>query len=254
MTGSFMDFNDAEPQFDVIPKGTLAKVRMKIRPGGFDDPTQGWVGGYATHSESTGSVYLDCEYVVTEGPFARRKIWSLIGLYSPKGPNWGNMGRSFIRSVLNSANGLSDKDTSARALEARRIQGFADLDGLEFVAKIDVEDGHNGDKNVIKQAITAQHKDYQKIMGGTVATTNMAQTPPQNTMAAPTFQPPQQQQSWQATPPPAATPQHQPTSQPPQFVPPQPQPAQSPPQQTTQPPQQESPAQPSNSALPGWAQ
>ena len=33
------DFNSAEDQnnFDVIPKGTLVKVRMTIRPGGYDD-------------------------------------------------------------------------------------------------------------------------------------------------------------------------------------------------------------------------
>ena len=44
------DFNDAEQQqtFDLIPKGTVAKVRMTIKPGGYDDPNQGWTGGYAT--------------------------------------------------------------------------------------------------------------------------------------------------------------------------------------------------------------
>ena len=40
---SYFDFNDAEQQheYDIIPKGTLAKVRMLIRPGGYDDPSQG---------------------------------------------------------------------------------------------------------------------------------------------------------------------------------------------------------------------
>jgi hypothetical protein len=51
------DFNDAEQQqtFDLIPKGTVAKVRMTIKPGGYDDPNQGWTGGYATQSFETGS-------------------------------------------------------------------------------------------------------------------------------------------------------------------------------------------------------
>ena len=39
------DFNDAQSNTNVIPKGTLAKVRLTIRPGGFDDPAQGWTGG-----------------------------------------------------------------------------------------------------------------------------------------------------------------------------------------------------------------
>jgi len=35
-----MDFNTAEPQqaFDLIPAGTIAKVRMMIKPGGHNDP------------------------------------------------------------------------------------------------------------------------------------------------------------------------------------------------------------------------
>ena len=46
------DFNDAEHQqsFDLIPKGTVAKVRMTVKPGGYDDPSQGWVGGHAARA------------------------------------------------------------------------------------------------------------------------------------------------------------------------------------------------------------
>ena len=43
------DFNDAEQQqsFDLIPRNTAAKLRLTIKPGGFDDPAQGWTGGWA---------------------------------------------------------------------------------------------------------------------------------------------------------------------------------------------------------------
>lgn len=39
MTSSWNDFNDAEGQnsFDIIPKGTIARVRLTIRPGGHND-------------------------------------------------------------------------------------------------------------------------------------------------------------------------------------------------------------------------
>ena len=99
------DFNDAEQQqsFDLIPKGTVAWVRMTIKPGGYNDPSQGWTGGWATQSDETGAIYLACEFVVLEGPFAKRKLWSNIGLHSPKGPTWSGMGRSFLRALLNSA-------------------------------------------------------------------------------------------------------------------------------------------------------
>ncbi|NEU35543.1 hypothetical protein GN156_33345, partial [bacterium LRH843] len=79
---------------------------------------------------NTGAVFLDAEYTVLDGPYAKRKIWSMIGLYSPNGPNWANMGRSLIRGILNSSRGLSDKDKSPEAQARRRINGFADLDGL----------------------------------------------------------------------------------------------------------------------------
>ena len=81
MTGLWNDFNSAQSNGTVIPKGTLAKVRLTIRPGGFDDPSQGWTGGYAKRG-ANGAVYLDAEYTVVEGAYAKRKIWSLIGLYS----------------------------------------------------------------------------------------------------------------------------------------------------------------------------
>ena len=159
------DFNDAQSNTNVIPKGTLAKVRLTIRPGGFDDPAQGWTGGYATRG-STGAVYLNGEFTVTEGQYAKRKIWSLIGLYSPKGPDWANMGRSLVRGMLNSARGISDKDNSPEAQAARRINGFADLDGIEFVARIDIGTDVNGeDKNEIRAAVMPDHRDYAQIMG-----------------------------------------------------------------------------------------
>jgi len=166
---SWMDFSDAEQQTgDVIPQGTLAKVHMKIRPGGYDDPSKGWTGGYATRNDTTGAVYLDCEYTIIGGKYNKRKVWSLIGLHSPKGPKWEQMGRSFIRAALESARGIKPADTSEASIKARQIGGFADLDGLEFVVKIDVEEGQNGygDKNKINNVIPVTHKDYAALMNG----------------------------------------------------------------------------------------
>lgn len=174
------DFSSAEDQqsFDVIPKGTIARVRMSIKPGGYNDPDQGWTGGYATLGDS-GAVYLNCEFVVIEGPFARRKVWSLIGLHSPKGPTYANMGRSFIKGILNSARGFSAKDDSPQAMQARRIDGIGDLDGIEFTARIDVEKNQHGeDKNVIKTAVTKDSKDAGKGGGGSTP-------PPPATASAP---------------------------------------------------------------------
>ncbi len=165
---TWTDFNDAEQQqgFDLIPKGTTVKVRMTIKPGGHDDPAQGWTGGYATESFDTGSVYLACEFVVLEGAYARRKMWSNIGLHSSKGPTWGQMGRSMIRGILNSARNVHPQDNSPQAASARRIQGFHELDGIEFLARVDVEKDAKGEnRNVVKLAVEPDHKDYASLMG-----------------------------------------------------------------------------------------
>jgi hypothetical protein len=168
---SWNDFNDAQAQsFDLIPKGTVARVRLTIRPGGHNDEQQGWTGGYATRNANTGAIYLNCEYTVLEGKYARRKFFSLIGLMSPKGPEWANMGRSLVRGILNSAHGISDKDSSPQAQAKRRIKSFADLDGLEFLARIDVgKDTSDEDKNEIRVAVTPDHKDYTAYMGAVAA-------------------------------------------------------------------------------------
>lgn len=175
---NWMNFNDAEEQIDrggVIPHGTLAKVLLKIRPGGAEPE------GLATVSKSgTGSVFLDCEYTVLAGPHAKRKVYSLIGLHSPKGPDWGNQGRSLIRGILESARNIRPDDTSERAISARTIKSLNDLNGLEFVAKIIVEKGTGdySDKNKIEYAVPPTHKDYAAIMAGqNVASEALAEAP-----------------------------------------------------------------------------
>ena len=168
-TSNWNDFNDAEAQqgaFDLIPKGTIVPLRMTIKPGGHDDHSQGWSGGYATLSLDTGAVYLACEFVVTAGPFAKRKMWSNVGLRSAKGPNWGQMGRSFIRAALNSSRNVHPQDNTPQAAAARRITSFADLDGIEVIARVDVEkDAKGQDRNVVKIAIEPDHRDYAALMG-----------------------------------------------------------------------------------------
>jgi len=192
-TNTWNDFNDAEQQqsFDLIPKGSIVKVRMTIKPGGHDDHTQGWTGGYATQSPTTGAVYLATESVVLEGPHARRKMWGNIGLHSSKGPTWGNMGRTFIRALLNSSRNIHPQDNGPQAAAARRIRDFSELDGIEFLAKVEIEkDAKGEDRNILGQVIEPDHKDYAAHMGGVpraAAPASPASYPPN--AAAPTARP-----------------------------------------------------------------
>ena len=198
-TSNWNDFNDAESQqsgFDLIPKGTVVPVRMTLKPGGYDDPSQGWGGGYATESFDTGSIYLAAEFVVTAGDHAKRKMWSIIGLHSQKGPTWGQMGRSFIRAALNSARNVHPQDNSPQAAAARRIQGFHELDGLEFLARVDIEkDGKGQDRNVVKIAVEPDHPDYAKLMGVPPKTTGGGTSGAPAQAVAPVYQTPAPQRA-----------------------------------------------------------
>lgn len=173
-----MDLNKATPQqsFDPIPRGTTAKVRMTIYPGGYDDPAQDWTGGYATRNLASGAIYLNCAFVIVEGEYANRRVRSLIGLHSSKGPEWHNIGQSFLRAIVNSARGFSEEDTSPQAVAARNVS-FADLDGIEFIARIDVEKdkGTGQERNVIKTAVTKGQKDYPGASQAAPSTLRQAQ-------------------------------------------------------------------------------
>lgn len=173
---NFLDFNNTKNQsFELIPAGTIAKVIMRIKPGGHNDYENGWDGGYATKSDPTGSVYLNCEFTIVSGKYKSRKIWSLIGLHGSKGDNlWGAMGRSFIKSILNSSKGFRDSDISDDAMAARRISSLSELDAIEFAAKIGIEEtlGY-GKKNIVKDAITPSHSKYDAVMGELVTANNV---------------------------------------------------------------------------------
>lgn len=181
------DYNNAPRQndgFSPIPDRSLLKIRQTLRPGAYSDPAQGWLDGSPTQSERTGAIYLNCEYTVVCGEFHKRKFFGLVGLWSSKGKTWGDMGRAMIRAMLNSARGIHPDDNTPRAVAARCINDFGDLDGLEFAVQVAVEKDDRGDpRNVIKQIIEPDHAQYQAIMActGQVATA----TTPAPAVAAP---------------------------------------------------------------------
>jgi hypothetical protein len=151
--GNSFDFNGAETQssaFALIPANTLVKVRLSIRPGGAGP--EGWL----TQSKSSEAMYLNTEAVILDGPYARRRLFTRIG--------------SLIRGILESARAVRSEDTSETARTARTIRTLGDLNGLEFVAKVGIDrDRKNPEddgRNVIAAAITAEHADYMRLMGG----------------------------------------------------------------------------------------
>ncbi|WP_264685365.1 hypothetical protein [Wolbachia endosymbiont (group B) of Parapoynx stratiotata] len=149
------DFNNAKLQSSLIPKGTIVKVKMAIKPGGYEN--------WFTKSYDTGNIYLNAEFTVIEGPYAKCKIYQIIGIKSGKSEGkedtWGESGRSMIRSILESARNIHTNDTSEKAVLARKINSIADLNGLEFTAKVGIEANNTyGDRNRIATVITPEQE------------------------------------------------------------------------------------------------
>jgi hypothetical protein len=153
-----LNFNDAETQssgggdFELMPDNTIAPVILAMR---------------GTRKTKAGDAnMLDCEFTITEGKFARRKFWGLFMISSNGSSGHDkavNITKSRVRAMLESARGVTPTDESEAALAARTINDWDDLDGLEFVARIGIEEGTDGyqDKNVLKSAITPDSKDYE---------------------------------------------------------------------------------------------
>jgi hypothetical protein len=153
-----MDLNSAEAQteFTIIPANTIAKARLTIKPGNdFSDP-------FLTRSKDGNSTYLNCEFVIMEGQFVRRKIFDKIGISGSD--QWINMGKARIRAILESAKNINPKDMSETAMAARKIDSFGELEGLEPIIKIGIEHDRSGiyqDKNKVASIITPDNQLYQ---------------------------------------------------------------------------------------------
>ena len=162
---SNLDFNSADRQFDLIPDNTIAPLIMHIKPGGQGD------GGWLRPSQTSDAMMLECELTVLEGPFARRKIFQYMvvsgGSLNEKGESKaGNITRSNLRAILESARNIKPDDMSPEAAQKRCCPGgYADFNGICFVAKIGIEKGQNGynDKNKIKTVIAPDMEGYAPI-------------------------------------------------------------------------------------------
>ena len=65
------DYTDAPEQrgTELIPADTVATVQVTIRPGGAGE------GGLLKRSKDGGCEMIDAEFVVVDGPHAKRKLW-----------------------------------------------------------------------------------------------------------------------------------------------------------------------------------
>jgi hypothetical protein len=171
------DMNDVEPQQsgDLIPDGTFAKLVMTLRKGG-SDGTGDVDRGLLKASNQPGSdvLMLDAEFTVAEGPHARRKFWQNFtvqgGKLDEQGQSIGwKISKSTFRAMIDSALGLNPEDMSEAAKTKRVLRGLADLDGISFVAKVQIEPSRNPaykDANKLEHVVLPTAPEWQKVMAG----------------------------------------------------------------------------------------
>lgn len=156
-----LDLNntDLQSEYSLIPANTFAKARLVIKPGNhFSDPM-------LTGSKIGDSSYLNVEFIILEGQYAKRKIFDKIGITGSD--VWINMGKARIRAILESAKNINPKDMSETAMNARKINSFDELNNLDVVIKIGVESDKSGayqDKNRVVSIITPDHASYKEYM------------------------------------------------------------------------------------------
>jgi hypothetical protein len=162
------DYTNAPPrEVELMPHGTVATVIMYIQPGDVGED------GMCKRSSKGDCEMLSCEFVVVDGPYAKRKLWeNMILAGSTDGhAQAANISRGRLKQMLDSALGLKPDDTSPQARTARTVS-LGQLQGLTFIAKIGIEKGtpkDDGsgeswpDKNILAAIITPDRNGYHPV-------------------------------------------------------------------------------------------
>lgn len=186
------DNSNQQREFELIPDNTTARAIIKLSGGDIQLPEFG-DGAFFKQSQSTNAKWLPMELTIVGGQFDKRKIWQNLFVDGNKLSERGvpvakEIGMRTLRSIIDSAFGLSSKDDNPQAQQARNLSGVSQLQGLEVCIRVGIEKGSNGysDKNKVKAFLTADQNGY--IAGGQqpVQQQPMQQQPMQQAQTMPT--------------------------------------------------------------------
>ena len=152
---------------ELIPHGTIATVQMRIRPGNVGED------GICKRTKAGDAEYLDCEFVVVDGPHAKRKVFDtfLLAGTTAGQQEMARTNRGRLKQILESVHGIRPGDASERARKVYSAS-LKDFDNLILIAKIGVRKGgpkNDGsgeswaDKNVLLSAIGPEHKEWHPV-------------------------------------------------------------------------------------------
>jgi hypothetical protein len=151
----------------LIPHGTIATVQMRIRPGGVGED------GLLKRTSKGDAEMLDCEFVVVDGEFAKRKFWDnlLLEGTTPGQQEMALTNRGRLKKILESARGIKKDDTSEQNL-AKYQADLKDFNNIIFIARIGQKKGEPkndgtgeswSDKNYLMAAIGPDQKDWHPV-------------------------------------------------------------------------------------------
>jgi len=160
MLFDYSQTSDPRDLSELIPHNTLASVLMRILPGGVGE------NGLLKRTAKGDAEALICEFVVVDGPYAKRKFWDtfLLEGTTPGQQEMVLTNRGRLKNILESKKG----DTSEQAL-AKYKAGLKDFDNIVFIARTGLRKGepkNDGsgdkwpDKNYLAAAIGPEHKDW----------------------------------------------------------------------------------------------
>jgi len=168
---NWSDFSHDEPSIrDIIPDGVPLYLQIVLIPGGYNPPDpktgapmvtfQNLLHRTKDMTKDTASLKL--EFTVLRGPYQGKKFTQNFTCVGGKVDERGNsvagkISRDRIRTILDSAFGLSTKDETPAACAKRALQaGLKGIHGLKFfaMAKVVPPQGSFGEKNELGDILT----------------------------------------------------------------------------------------------------
>jgi hypothetical protein len=191
MPFDYSQTSDPRDFSELIPHSTIATVQMRIRPGGVGED------GLLKRTSKGDAEALDCEFVVVDGPYAKRRFWDnfLLEGTTPGQKEMALTNRGRLKKLLESARGIK-KGMPAEQARALYQAGLKDFDNIIFIAKIGQKKGepkndgsgeHWSDKNYLMAAIGPDQKEWHPVAqpppfdGGTGPAAPASSAPPSST-------------------------------------------------------------------------
>lgn len=166
-----LDLNKEENQYELIPSGTRAVVRMIINQPEASRRCQ--ASPALTQSATSDAQYLDCIFEVASGKYKGKKVYQNYTVAGGKTDDNGNskaarISGQFLKAAWDAHKGLLPTDMSEQAVHARMLKDYTEFHDIHFPVTICIKEQTGGykDKNEIYHVITPDKPEYAILMSG----------------------------------------------------------------------------------------